>query len=124
MLARVAVEDDVVGGYLMPSGTYVLLSQYMIHRDPRLWDNPDRFEPERFLEANKERLPKRAYFPFSIGQRKCIGDNFAKMEAKLALATILQQISPVLLPNHPVKMDTHVTLRPRHGMWMRLERRT
>ena len=122
MLARTSVEDDVVpGGYRVPAESYVLICQYTTHRSASLWENPERFDPERFTEENLAKVPKWAWYPFSVGQRKCIGDGFAMMEARLVLATLLQEALPVLVPGHSVEFDVQVTLRPRHGMMMRLE---
>lgn len=101
----------------------LIISPYLVHRDPNLWDNPEVFDPERFTpEAEKER-PKFAYFPFGGGPRVCIGNHFAMMEAQLLLATLSQQITADLVPNVEVTPDPSVTLRPRDGLQMILNPR-
>lgn len=121
ILGRNAVADDVVMGYRIPKGRLTFLSPYLTHRDPRFWPEPDRFDPDRFLPENARTRPKHAYIPFSTGQRKCIGDQFALMEAQLILATILQRARLSLVADHPVVPQTAITLRPEHGIRMRIE---
>lgn len=120
MVARNALEDVEVGGYLVPRDAYVILSTWSAHRHPDFWENPDAFDPDRFLPERFEAVPRHAFLPFSLGQRKCIGDRFATMEAKLLLAMIVQRVHLSLKDNHPVEMDANVTLRSKHGMPMLL----
>ena len=117
MLARAALEDDVLGGFTVKRGTIVFTSQYLVHRHPRLWPDPERFDPDRFLVEDPAR-PKYAYFPFSGGPRKCIGDQFANMEALLLLAIVLQACTLTTVPGHPVVPHPSITLRPLHGLKM------
>ncbi len=122
LLARRAMADDVLSGYHVPRGSLVFMSQYAIHRDPRLWSDPEGFDPDRF--APDAPAPGRfAYFPFSRGQRQCIGDHFAQMEMVLVLATLLQRYRLASVPGHPVVPEPSVTLRPRDGLRMRLSPR-
>ena len=113
---------------MLPAGTVVLLSQYLLHRDPRFWDAAETFRPERWLEDGS--LPRRssakagyAYFPFGAGPRICIGEQFAWMEGLLLLATIAQRWRLRLVPGHPVAPQPIITLRPRYGMKMIVETR-
>ncbi len=121
-LSRFVAEDDDVGGYRIPKGSRVVLSQYVTHRHPGLWDAPERFDPERFTLERSAGRPKYAYFPFSGGPRQCIGNNFAVMEAKLALATVAQRYKLSLVPGHPVEPEPSFTLKPRYGMRMSTEK--
>lgn len=123
ILARTAVQDDVIGGYRVPKGRLVFVSPWLTHRHPTHWPDGDTFDPDRFLPERMKGQPRLAYFPFSGGTRKCIGDQFAMMEAELILATILQRYRLTLVPEHPVAPHTAVTLRPAQGMKMRLTAR-
>lgn len=118
ILARNAIEEDVIDGYHIPKNAYILLSPYATHRHPALFERPESFEPERFL--TEQGAPKNAFFPFSLGQRKCIGDRFATMEAQLIVATMLQQARLSLDPTQSIVLDPSVSLRSAHGMKMRL----
>ena len=89
-LIREAAEPDVIGGYRIPEGTSVTFQQWVLHRDPRLYDDPLEFRPGRWTDGFERELPAFAYFPFGGGPRRCIGDRFAMMEARLVLATMLQ----------------------------------
>src|SRR5689334_6492388 len=86
-IGRTALEDVSIGGYTIPRGASVLMSQYLMHRDRRNFDDPEAFRPERWEQGLLERLPRGAFFPFSAGDRHCIGEGFAWLEALLALGT-------------------------------------
>lgn len=90
IIARTAVDDVWIDGYLVAAGTVVIVSIYAIHRDPDLWDRPLRFDPDRFQHAAMKGLDRWQYLPFGGGRRSCIGDHFAMLEATLALATIIR----------------------------------
>ncbi|CAN5567616.1 cytochrome P450 [soil metagenome] len=120
-LSRFVAEGDEVGGYKIPKGSRVVISQYVTHRHPDLWETPEKFDPERFTPERSAGRPKYAYFPFSGGPRQCIGNNFATMEATLVLATVAQRYRLSLVPGHPVEPEPSFTLRPRYGMRMTLE---
>jgi cytochrome P450 len=118
MIGRSAVNDDVVGDYLIQGKTFVLVSPYVTHRHPGLWDNPEGFDPHRFLDGRADALPKFAYLPFGGGPRFCIGATFAMMEATLLLATIAQAVRLDLVGGFPVETFAMITLRPKHGLLM------
>ncbi|MBI3543555.1 MAG: cytochrome P450 [Deltaproteobacteria bacterium] len=120
VLAREAVALDQLGGYDIPPKTIVVLCPWVVHRLPRLWTNPEGFDPERFTEEACAGRHKYAYFPFSGGPRVCIGSGFALMEAQLILAMVVQRFRLDLLPSHPIVLDPLITLRPRHGIKMTL----
>jgi cytochrome P450 len=123
-LGREAIAADEVLGHRIPAGATVLVVPWMLHRKPSLWDNPDRFEPERFAPERAAGRPRYAYIPFGAGPRICIGAAFAIEEALLILATIAQRYRLRLKPGHPVEPQGLITLRPRYGLQMRLERRS
>src|SRR6266487_1669343 len=122
-LARLAVEDHEIAGYPVTKGMGVAMAQWVVHRDPRWYDAPEEFRPERWENDLMKRLPRFAYFPFGGGPRQCIGNAFALMEAALILATIAQKFRLRLAPNHPVVPLASITLRPRHGVRVTLEAR-
>jgi cytochrome P450 len=122
-LGRRALQDYQAGGYTIPAGSIVLMSQYLMHRDPRYFPDPLRFDPERFTPEAQALRPKFAYFPFGGGPRLCIGEPFAWMEGVLLLATLAQRWQMRLVPGHPVMPRPTVTLRPKYGMRMILTRR-
>ena len=123
IISRTAIDDDRVGPYEIPAGTVVLLSQYVTHRHPDFWGNPEHFEPERFSPERTANRHRYAYFPFGGGPRLCIGDNLAMMEIQLILATIAQRYRLELAPTHPVKPEPLVTLRSRYNMKMMIHAR-
>jgi len=121
--ARRTQVDDSFDGVTIPAGAIVILPQYAVHRDERWWSDPESFDPDRFSPERSEGRPRFAYFPFSGGQRKCIGDRFAQMEAVLVLATLLQQVNLRSVPGREVSAEAGVTLRPRSGIWQVLSAR-
>ncbi len=120
---RVATRDTVVGGYRVPQGTLVAISQWVTHRDPRFFADPERFIPERWADGLEQRLPRFAYFPFGGGPRLCIGQSFALMEATLILAAIASRYRVELLPGQRVTPQPSITLRPKEGVRVRLRER-
>lgn len=123
-VGRMAIADHEAGGHLIPTGSMVLLSQYVMHRDPRFFPDPERFDPARFTpEAKGERAPF-AYFPFGGGVRRCIGEGFAWMEATLLTAALARRWRMSLVEGHAVEAVPRITLRPgRDGVLMRLTER-
>jgi cytochrome P450 len=122
VIGRRARADDTLVGYLLPAGSFALISQWVVHRVPELWPNPDQFLPDRFLPPAEggQTIHPFAYFPFGGGLRTCIGMPFAQQEAKLILASILQRFEPELLPGQRLVLEPRVTLRPARGTRMRL----
>lgn len=118
--ARQAIEAVQIGDYHIPADAGVMLSPYVVHRHPDFWEDPDRFDPERFSAANEPAIHKYAYFPFGGGPRICIGSSFAMMEACLILATLMQHVGVENLPGQHVQPEALVTLRPKNGMQLRL----
>ena len=119
-VAREPIQDVTIGGYDVPKGSLVTVNMYALHRDPRFFDEPDRFKPERFARGWEDRLPRYAYLPFGGGPRVCIGNGFAMMEARLILATIAQRRRLSLEPGQEIVPVQLVTVRPKHGIRMKL----
>jgi cytochrome P450 len=118
-MAREPIAADVVLGRRIPAGAIVLVAPWLLHRKASLWHEPHRFDPDRFTTEP----PRFSYIPFGAGQRICIGAAFAMTEAILILAMIAQHYRLRLKPGHPIEPQGLITLRPRYGMPMVLERR-
>ncbi len=114
---------DIIDEHIIPARSILILSPYVTHRNPAYWPDPHRFDPGRFGETAVKERPRYAYIPFGGGPRLCIGDRFALLEAPLIMAVIAQRYRLTLLLGHPVIMDPLVTLRPRHGLLMTMQRR-
>jgi cytochrome P450 len=117
-IGRRTLEEVTIGGYRLPEGTHVAMAPWVVHRDPRFWPDPLRFDPDRFLPEARAALPRFAYFPFGGGARQCIGEQFAWMEGVLILATLAQKWRLRLAPGQEVAPQALITLRPRRGMRM------
>ncbi|UKN00267.1 cytochrome P450 [Paracrocinitomix mangrovi] len=120
---RDAVEDDEYNGYQIKKGTAVMLSPYFTHRHPDFWENPNKFDPDRWTpEKEKERHPY-AYHPFATGKRICIGNNFSLLESHILLAILAQKFNPKLKPNAKVTWEMHGTLGTKESIQMKIEKR-
>jgi cytochrome P450 len=115
-LPRQSIDEDEIGGRRIPAKSILVVSQYVTQRHPDFWDNPDKFEPERFTPERVAARPRFAYYPFGGGARQCIGSNFALMEAQLAVATLAQHFRPRLSAGRVIDPDPTFTLRPRGGV--------
>jgi cytochrome P450 len=123
LIGRRALVDFEVESYVVPRGAIVILSPYVSHRDPRWFAEPERFDPERWTEEQLSGRPRWAYFPFGGGARTCVGEAFAWTEAKLVIATLARRWRLRQSPGCQVELHPRVTLRPKGGMPMTLERR-
>ncbi len=122
-IGRMAIEPVELGGYSLPTGSTILISPHVVHRDSRWWDRPDEFIPERFSKEQEKSIARYSYLPFSTGPRVCIGNSFAEMESVLILATIAQRFHLRLDPaDQEVAPEPTLTLRPRDNLLMRLEK--
>jgi cytochrome P450 len=115
-VGRQAVRDFKVGQYVLSAGTYVVMSQWVMHRDERFFPDPLRFDPDRFLPEAEARRPRFSYFPFGAGSRQCIGEEFARKEMVLLLATFAQKWKLRFVPQNRIEPEALITLRPRFGM--------
>jgi cytochrome P450 len=122
--SRQALSDDELGGFRLPRGWLAFVIPYVLHRLPAFWQDPEAFDPERFSPDRSADRPKFVYLPFGAGPRQCIGSHFALIEAQLVVATLAQRYRLRLVPGHRVDPWPLITLRPRFGMPMFIERRT
>jgi cytochrome P450 len=114
--SRQALGDDEIGGYRVPPGSLVFLVPFVIHRRPKLWPDPERFDPDRFTAEHESARPRFAYIPFGGGPRGCIGSQFALVEAQLIVATIAQRYRIELAPDQDIRPEPLITLRPAPGI--------
>ncbi|HSE40190.1 MAG TPA: cytochrome P450, partial [Acidobacteriota bacterium] len=120
---REAVNDCVIDGYEVPAGTTVFLIQWVTHRDPRWFEDPEKFNPERWDNDFIHKIPRFAYFPFSGGPRLCIGNNFGMMEMVLMLSYFIQTFRISVPQEYCPTPFTSISLQPEPGMPARVERR-
>jgi cytochrome P450 len=123
IVGREAVRDCRIGDYAVPAGTTLCMSPWVIHRDPRHFDSPESFRPDRWSGDLGARLPRFAYLPFGGGPRICIGNRFAMMQAKLILATLLQRFRLEGQRDRPAVPQAAMSLRAKGGVWVRLSAR-
>jgi cytochrome P450 len=123
LIGREAITELELGGYRVKKGYTVFMSQWVNHRDPRYFPEPEEFRPERWEDGLAKRIPKYAYYPFGGGTRVCIGNTFALMEAAILLATIGQKYRFTLDPNAVIDIDPQITLLPANGIPATLVRR-
>ena len=122
-VARRAIEDYTVGGYFVPAGADIFMSQYVVHRDPRIFKEPLKFDPDRWTPEFEATLSKFAYFPFGGGPRLCIGDTFAWMEGVIVIATIMSEWRMRLVPSQRIEPLALITIRPKYGLKMIMDKR-
>jgi cytochrome P450 len=117
-MTRETIADDEIGGYPIPAKSLVVVSPFVTHKHPGFWEEPDRFDPDRFRKERTADRHRFAYFPFGAGPRFCIGERQAMMVLQMSLVTILQKYQLKPVPGHPVEIHTAMTIRPKHGMMM------
>lgn len=122
-IARWGNAEDEVGGYYVPKNAVITMSPYITHRHPDFWENPERFDPQRFTPERKAERPRYTYLPFGGGPRLCIGNSFAMTEAILLLASIVQRYRLSLVPGTAVETEPLITLRPKGKLMMKLTAR-
>ena len=123
VVGRQPTEDYTVRDWVIPAGSTVFASQYVMHRDPRYWYDAERFDPLRWTADEIAKRPKFSYFPFGAGPRVCIGEGFAWTEGILALATLAQRWQARLVSRQTPDLEPMITLRPKHAIEMTLHRR-
>jgi cytochrome P450 len=119
-ISREAIAADELAGETIAAGTTIVIAPYVLHRHRRLWDDPDLFDPTRFLPGAREAIDRYGYLPFGAGPRICIGATFALQEATLVLATVMRRLALQLAPGFAMWPLQRVTLRPRGGLPMRI----
>jgi cytochrome P450 len=122
-MSRQALGPDDLAGKRIRKGNLVIVSQWVLHRHHLLWENPDSFDPRRFLPGARERINRFAYLPFGAGPRVCIGASFSLQEAAIILAHLMRSLSFELQKNRKVMPVQRITLRPAGGLPMILRRR-
>jgi cytochrome P450 len=124
VVGRLAVEEHEFNGFKVPAGALVLVSQFVMHREARFWEDAGKFQPERWEQTSiKEAGQRNIYFPFGGGVRRCIGEQFAWMEGVLLLATLARKWKLRVEPDQKIGLQAMITLRPKYGMKMRIEER-
>jgi cytochrome P450 len=116
VITRLSTEDLDLAGTLLPKRSLIVIPIFVLHRHRRLWDDPDRFDPDRFLPENEARYPRTQFMPFGYGPRICIGSSFAMLEATAILATLLLNVRFEWDGRHEPEPVSRVTLRPKGGM--------
>jgi cytochrome P450 len=114
VIPRDAIDDDQIGGFRIPAKSTILLSPYLTHRHPEFWENPEAFDPERFLPERSHGRPRLAYFPFGGGPRLCMGVDMAMMEMMLILVMVVQRHRIHLVPGHREEPECILDMIPRH----------
>lgn len=115
--------DVQLGGYRIPEGSAVMLPQWVVHRSPRWYDDPEKFDPDRWLPERRADRPRFSYFPFGGGPRHCIGKRFSMLEAQLILGTVAQQYELEYVREKPFDLRGSLTMHPDEPMGMRLRKR-
>ncbi len=123
IMGRHALRDLYVNGWMIPKGSYVHVSQYLMHRDARFFPDPTRFDPERWTPEAMAARPKFCYFPFGGGSMQCIGEGFAWTQGMLIIAILVRRWRMKVVPGHRVELEPQLTLGSRYGMPMILKRR-
>jgi cytochrome P450 len=124
LVPREVVSGVEIAGYEVPKGAWVYVFPWVTHRDPRFFENPEQFDPERFAPGRSDKIPQYAYFPFGGGPRVCIGNSFATMETILIVATVLQSFHVRLAANQgDVEPEPLIAIRPRGGLRVAVNRR-
>ena len=122
-LARYLVRDFEAGGYVMPARSIVIMSQYLMHRDPRYFPDPLKFDPRRWTSEAKSSRPQYSYFPFGGGPRGCLGEGLAWTQGVLLIASIAQRWRMKSCMTRPLALQPGITLQPKHDIVLQLQQR-
>ncbi|WP_375765924.1 cytochrome P450 [Archangium gephyra] len=120
---RASAEEDELDGYRIPAGRMVLLFVHLIHHHPAIWEEPRRFDPDRFTPERSEGRHKHAWTPFGAGQRLCIGREFSLMEGQLILARLAQRYEVSAVPGREAQVHIGTSLQVKGGVWVHLRHR-
>jgi len=123
VILRVAVADDMVCGRRIPSGSFIAILPWVVHRHRKLWRDPDRFDPDRFAPDRAGARPSYGYIPFGVGPRVCVAASLGMIEILTGMAVLAQRLRFRLLPDQNIEPTAWSTLRPKHGILMTVDRR-
>ena len=124
MILRKLGENVVLNDQVIPAGTNCILLIYLLHRDPSIFQDPDNFDPDRFLPENCAKRSPYSYVPFSAGPRNCIGQKFAMMNEKIVISSVLRKFKvKTRMKEEEIPLTSEVTLSPKDGIWISLEKR-
>jgi cytochrome P450 len=118
-LTRAATEADTIDGVPIPAGAVLIMVPYFTHRLERIWENPEGFDPDRFLPERSAGRDRFAFVPFGAGPRQCVGESFAMLEVLIILSTVLRRLTLSLVPGQTVVFDPRLSLRSANPLWMR-----
>ena len=121
--ARRSEQEEEFDGYALPANAYVAVVPYALHRHPEFWPDAERFDPDRFQPNRSQASHSYCYLPFAAGPRTCIGAGMAMLETQLVLAQIIQRFKVRVVPDHRIETVAKVTLKPRYGLPVTLNRR-
>ena len=122
-LDRYAVEEDEINGYRVRKNQDIFCFVFGMHRNPKYWEQPEKFDPERFSDEHKKKHVPHAYMPFGAGPRLCIGNNFAMMEMQLILSMFVKRYRFEVLKDQKIELQPLITLRPKNGIKVRIHKR-
>ena len=120
LFSRKAINDDEILGYSIPAGSNIFLSPYFTHRDPTLWENPEKFNPQHFIDDGARLKHKYSFIPFSAGSRRCIGEYFSYVEMQAHLAIMLSLFKLETLPNQTIEIEPAINLRTKNNIMMQI----
>jgi cytochrome P450 len=123
LITRRAIEADELGGFAIAPRTDIFISPYLLHRHPAYWSAAEKFQPERFADADVNERHKFAYIPFAVGPRHCIGENIAMFEMLVHLRTMTRRFRLTRATNEPIELEAQINLRPRSNLMMTVETR-
>jgi len=123
IVLRRVVNDDIIQGYKIPKDIMVIISPYAIHHNPKYWDNPETFDPDRFSEENNKDRHPYAWIPFIAGDRNCIGFKFALLEFKVIIAMLFQKFEFSLVPGQKISKRSGLTMRPYPQVLVNIKKR-
>ncbi len=123
LFTRKALGEDNLGGYTVSPGTDIYMLPYLTHRKQEYWDTPNQFNPDHFREDGTKLKHKYAFFPFSAGSRRCIGEFFSYIEMQTHLALLATKFKLRYIPGEPIELDPGINLRTRNSILMSVEAR-
>lgn len=123
LVLRSLTDDLTIADHVIPKTSILFLRPWVMHHDDRYFDDPLKFDPERFNEGYRDRIPSYAYFPFGGGPRVCSGQHLAMMEAEVLLASMIERYHFELLPDQEIVPEPFITIRPKHGIRMQVTKR-